>query len=330
MTEAVRKIIFLDVDGVLNHIGTKHRVRMDGSTAETADGLIGMDRACVAELQRLVDATGALLILSSTWRMDIMGHSGIARTQRCMRSVGWTGKRLDGRTGYAPNSEQRERRGSEIAAWLKDHPFAGETRIAILDDDSDMGELLPFLVHTDPYKDGLCARHVDLAIAMLDRGANAAEAQTMLESKIESVAREVSRALLAQDIAHAIVGTAALLLLGQTEKEPPDLDFLVAKYPEFDLVMSPFAQRLPAGWTMTERKSANKSGAALFDWTVHGVSIDFIVPDKTDPKASAREIGQEILAKHPTLFGISRIASYEDVMRLKLAAGRAKDKEYKP
>ena len=52
------KIIFLDVDGVLNCATTKERVR---------DLLFVEDRK-IQLLKELVDETGATIILSSTWR----------------------------------------------------------------------------------------------------------------------------------------------------------------------------------------------------------------------------------------------------------------------
>ena len=55
------KIIFLDVDGVLNCATTKERVR---------DLLFVEDRK-VQLLKELVDETGATIILSSTWRLAL-------------------------------------------------------------------------------------------------------------------------------------------------------------------------------------------------------------------------------------------------------------------
>lgn len=53
------KVIFLDVDGVLNCQGTTAR----------CGGLIGIDSAKVKLLKQIVDATGAKIVLSSSWRL---------------------------------------------------------------------------------------------------------------------------------------------------------------------------------------------------------------------------------------------------------------------
>ena len=52
------KIIFLDIDGVCNCCDTKERFH----------GLIGVDPILVARIKEIVDATGAEIVLSSTWR----------------------------------------------------------------------------------------------------------------------------------------------------------------------------------------------------------------------------------------------------------------------
>ena len=51
------KIIFLDVDGVLNWDHTKAR----------CGGFLGIDKIRVKRLARIVEATGAVIVLTSTW-----------------------------------------------------------------------------------------------------------------------------------------------------------------------------------------------------------------------------------------------------------------------
>lgn len=54
------KIIFLDVDGVLNCESSKSQCR----------GFIGIDDKRVARLKQIVAATGAQIVLSSSWKHD--------------------------------------------------------------------------------------------------------------------------------------------------------------------------------------------------------------------------------------------------------------------
>lgn len=53
------KVIFLDVDGVLNHC----KCFQEQGTRMAIDG------SCIRCLKEIVDATGAKLVVSSTWRM---------------------------------------------------------------------------------------------------------------------------------------------------------------------------------------------------------------------------------------------------------------------
>lgn len=61
-------IIFLDVDGVLNHYG-QFAPHPSGLLLSMRDRF-PLDPACVARVLRLVSETGADVVLSSTWRRD--------------------------------------------------------------------------------------------------------------------------------------------------------------------------------------------------------------------------------------------------------------------
>lgn len=54
------KIIFLDVDGVLNC----------GTTKERHKGMLGIEDEKVTLLREIIEATGAKVVLTSTWRID--------------------------------------------------------------------------------------------------------------------------------------------------------------------------------------------------------------------------------------------------------------------
>lgn len=56
------KAVFLDIDGVLNNAYSKTRA---------PSGVIGIDGDKVKRLRKIVEATGAKLILTSSWKTDI-------------------------------------------------------------------------------------------------------------------------------------------------------------------------------------------------------------------------------------------------------------------
>lgn len=136
-----QRVIFLDVDGVLNSVAN----RFDG-----------IDRVNVEQLNRLVEQTGAYVVISSTWR-----SLGTPMVAEILRNHGFTG---DVR-GITPHL-LRSHRGLEIEAFLRE-PDDRPTSIVILDDDNDMGAMLPFLVQTDA-RVGLTDGDVERAVAILE------------------------------------------------------------------------------------------------------------------------------------------------------------------
>jgi hypothetical protein len=116
------KLLFLDIDGVLN-------CKM---TTERWNGLIGIDRRLASMFLQWLSGKDVGIVLSSTWRLydDTKEHLAAA-------GLSWMGQ--------TPNL--RAVRGYEIAQFLSDTP--GVEAYAILDDCSDMlPEQLPFLVQT--------------------------------------------------------------------------------------------------------------------------------------------------------------------------------------
>lgn len=152
------KVLFLDVDGVLNH----RAVFVPGNPVPICP--LAWERC-----KRVVAATGAKIVLSSTWRMasdpDRDRHIGK------LRSIGlFELTHADWRTPYnltmiyEPFAEY-PKRGDEIASWLHDHPEV--TRYAIVDDDSDILDgQQPFFVQTE-FETGMLDSHRDRLIEIL-------------------------------------------------------------------------------------------------------------------------------------------------------------------
>ena len=142
-----KKIIFLDIDGVLNNYA---------SMAES----IELDSRCVILLRQIVEATDAVIVLSSTWR--------ILYSKEVLEGMFQvTGFPYINIIDITPNHDNHSR-GYEIQKWMEAHP--GDYTYVILDDDTDMlEEQLPFF-HNTYCGTGLITRHIGGIIESLNTG----------------------------------------------------------------------------------------------------------------------------------------------------------------
>lgn len=138
------KIIFLDIDGVLNnHLDSDHHeITKEGTRRER----YFYSTRCVNLLNELISITDAKLVISSTWRLGL----NTEQMQEVIDDIGVKGevigitkdlRYLKGNDGTRCNDVFR---GNEIMQWLKENEeLIGENhhayrRYVILDDDSDM------------------------------------------------------------------------------------------------------------------------------------------------------------------------------------------------
>ena len=142
-----RRVIFLDIDGVLAPIRRWDRYE-------------ALDPACVRVLNEIVAGGEAEVVVSSTWRH---GRT-VDELQAILDAHGFAGRV----TGKTPTATPGGTRGDEIAAWLDEHAVAG---YVIIDDHTDMGALRERLVLTDPGH-GLQPADVARALATLRRPLN--------------------------------------------------------------------------------------------------------------------------------------------------------------
>lgn len=151
------KVIMLDIDGVLNE---------DTTPTRTKSRVMFIDEEKLLRLKRIVDETGAKIVLSSTWRYDRNDpeHNGdFLELQEAFRQVGLEFY------SYTPVDAVGIRRGMEIKAWLGTHPEVD--RYIILDDELfDYAErgLLPRLVKPSFCDGGLTEELAEEAIGMLN------------------------------------------------------------------------------------------------------------------------------------------------------------------
>lgn len=124
------KILFLDIDGVLNRVGSHPK---------------GLDSDKVEQLRWIAAGTGCQVVLSSTWRKSDHQRE---RVRIMLESINV------GFAGATPVLDRLDRglwrakpRHEEIQEWLNQNP--GVSRFVILDDDPDMGPLAQFHVLTD-------------------------------------------------------------------------------------------------------------------------------------------------------------------------------------
>ena len=150
------KVIFTDVDGVLNE---------DSTPTRTKSRVIFIDEEKLLRLKRIVDETGAKIVLSSTWRYDREDpryNADFLELQEAFQKVGLEFY------SYTPVDAIGIRRGMEIKAWLGLHPEVDN--YIILDDelfDYEARGLLPRLVKTNFADGGLTKAHVQEAINLL-------------------------------------------------------------------------------------------------------------------------------------------------------------------
>lgn len=141
------KVVFLDVDGVLNNF-----------TLIRQNGFNYIDPVMVGRVGIVVKHSGAKIVLSSTWRLQEDDKRLVTS------SLGEQGMFIHDVT---PNL--RTVRSQEISDWLADNPMV--ERYAILDDDEDAGfGMRESFFQTDP-EVGITDRIAEMALSHL-RGEN--------------------------------------------------------------------------------------------------------------------------------------------------------------
>jgi hypothetical protein len=147
------RIIFLDIDGVLN---SKKFFCSDCAYAHPDDNL---DPYAIKKLNRIIDQTGAKVVISSSWRLG----KSIAELDKILCRNGFKGDIIDKTEDLV---SQRKTRGYEIRLWL-DHHSNIESFVVI--DDFYFPTFYKFdknFVLTD-YRVGLSERDADKCINIL-------------------------------------------------------------------------------------------------------------------------------------------------------------------
>ncbi len=153
------KVIFLDIDGVLNSRAYDRKRNRDGQT--------DIDETRLPLVKEIVDETGAKIVLSSTWR-----EHWNTDTQKCDEDAVYInevfakfGLEIYGKT---PDLGLDFDRPDEIKAWLNSAEEKIESFVIIDDYRYAWGSLSDSFVKTNPnFGLGLEEEHVQKAIEIL-------------------------------------------------------------------------------------------------------------------------------------------------------------------
>lgn len=166
----MRKIIFLDIDGVLN---TKEwHSRMTKDTPKDEYGY-AFDPVTVKNLAHIIDKTGADIVISSSWKFY-----GVAKLRKMWEIRNLPGTILD----ITPNTISDEMllnanleefqlgvcRGNEIKEWLSRHKGEVSNYVIIDDFDDMLPEQEDHAVLTDSLI-GITGSDAEKAIMILNR-----------------------------------------------------------------------------------------------------------------------------------------------------------------
>lgn len=131
------KVIFLDIDGVLNSMDWyKRRTRVKSETWDEYHAQ-EFDPVALSLIKRVINETGAMVVLSSTWRLSKEGVKFI-------KSIGID---IFDCTPHLPRPSNTSveycERGKEIQAWIGKYNFLPPPKedidcYVIIDDDTDM------------------------------------------------------------------------------------------------------------------------------------------------------------------------------------------------
>lgn len=146
------KVLFLDIDGVLNSADwygdRPHRFLKDDP--EESEWDCELDPAAILRLKKLMHAVPDLeIVISSTWRLN---HELSEFKRRFSQMLSIEPSRVIDKTPRLGSI-----RGLEIQDWLNRNTSV--SKFAIIDDDSDMGELMDSLFKTS-WQSGIQDEHV--------------------------------------------------------------------------------------------------------------------------------------------------------------------------
>lgn len=141
--QGMNKVIFLDFDGVLNAFYYPKQLADHGQVWRDRFGVLFAPE-CIVQLGRIIKATNAQIIISSSWKIPFEGEADKVVLNRLKEM--WKTRQYPSRIGGAiPNLTFQEilemhcdgdfvcHKGFEIEQWLRQHPEC--TSYVIIDDE---------------------------------------------------------------------------------------------------------------------------------------------------------------------------------------------------
>ena len=169
----MKKIIFLDFDGVLNTEHNQNMLLYKGKAWKDKHGAF-FDLKAVAELNRIVEETKADIVIESSWK-----YLGLEAMRQMWRDRNIPGNVIDVTPSSASNNwllnanldemnpAHTQWKGVEIASWIAEN-LHDEDRYVIIDDEYViLDSQLPHFILTNPY-DGIIPELADRAIKLLN------------------------------------------------------------------------------------------------------------------------------------------------------------------
>ena len=150
------KVLFLDIDGVLNH-NKFYQNRSNTKLVHDNYPYNEFDPISVSHLNKILDETDAKLVVSSSWRVD-------SNLQDTFKEVGIRHK-IYGITPWLIGKNIH--RGDEINEYIVNN--GNVEKYCILDDIDDFHEnQKPFFIKCKAYEDGLNLETANKAIEILN------------------------------------------------------------------------------------------------------------------------------------------------------------------
>lgn len=141
------KVLFLDFDGVINSQQSNdmfNRLRRNGKLPEYFRPFSEEEFCPVAttNLVRILDEVQDLkIVISSSWRIG----EELSTLQDILENIGVPRDRIIDKTPYRPNKQ----RGAEIREWLDNFEDEEVEQFAVVDDSTDMDNVLNHFFKTD-------------------------------------------------------------------------------------------------------------------------------------------------------------------------------------
>jgi hypothetical protein len=138
-------IVFLDIDGVLNT--ERYIIEQYNKTGRPHSGHHSeFDPICMQNLKEFVLETNSNIVISSVWRFcDKDTDEGWKALLSRLSDYGMEGRVISWTPSLSREFGTICCRGHEIQKWLDDNKDKMIENFVIIDDDSDMYHLMPFL-----------------------------------------------------------------------------------------------------------------------------------------------------------------------------------------